>query len=429
MRECKKCQKEFDDSFSFCPHCGEKFEEEKISFCPFCGQKIEDNHETVCHNCGKSLQLNTKTDVMTMAMPQDNGEKVKVPIGNLVSVISLLVIVISAIFLLVPFIKISVDNISISYGITYFFEDIKEDFKSEGIDLYNLFKVIPNMASIYSILVSLGMIALLALGITYFILDIKSKKYSKWMLSFAVISFCVYISYYVFIKAFVFMGASTLGIIGLTSTGILYLILAIAGILGSIIAICVSNAKEVDWTNYGIHCVFSVMGILFGMLSFIFISKHLFTFKIDSSALSEYTETIYGNYSNFLEINDTREIGKFIFYLSYPIVLSIAFMMYYLIYPLYSFQTNKMIKIDKFGVTFVSMGLGLLLLILGVIASSRFDARMYNSLIEIIPKGESLYTSISVTNLIMFFVFLFFAGGLSITQTALQNKLAILKKH
>ena len=70
MKKCLKCNKEYDDSTSFCPCCGEKLAPTNVcqrcgkpvsieeTYCRYCGYKIE--KEIKCEQCGTTIEEGTK---------------------------------------------------------------------------------------------------------------------------------------------------------------------------------------------------------------------------------------------------------------------------------------------------------------------------------------------------------------------------------
>ena len=83
MKKCLKCNKEYEDSDSFCPVCGEKLV--SIGVCPHCGKPIDAN-DTFCRNCGKRIEKEFRCKKCNAIIPENSkfcpecGEKIVDPV-------------------------------------------------------------------------------------------------------------------------------------------------------------------------------------------------------------------------------------------------------------------------------------------------------------------------------------------------------------
>jgi RNA polymerase subunit RPABC4/transcription elongation factor Spt4 len=65
--KCKNCQNELQDSFKFCPSCGE--EVNKIPTCPSCKNQVK-SEWALCPFCGSQLKSSAKQQEFSRPMHQ-----------------------------------------------------------------------------------------------------------------------------------------------------------------------------------------------------------------------------------------------------------------------------------------------------------------------------------------------------------------------
>lgn len=372
MKKCSYCSFENQDDAKFCGKCGNRFSEKQV--CSNCHKEIDNQEVIYCPNCGTKLDGTKKVETV---VHKSNLEKRK-KILELISTSLLFgVIVLSALFIMLPFFKVSMRassgftsvKIGQSKSIFYFFGEILKDLES-AISGKALTPVYGSMC--LSILSFIAVMGILIYATTMFILHFTSKKKIN-LLPSAIACISIYLGLFIYIRNFLFTASqdSSLEVslsYSIAGPGIAYLILSfilwIAAYALTILNRCISKEEISYLIIKNVSCV--IMIILF-IVGNIFLSKPYFTiFNINEYASKE-TIKVDSNAALQLgvSLNETTII-MIIHILGIFFTIALSAILYTILIHLFSFKEEK--KNFSIIVSSIVCAFSIILMILAILS-------------------------------------------------------------